>query len=541
MQTPAASLVGVLVVLSSMAVAPVAFTEPYPAASTATEVDSCRVIDEPGRYVLTRNIDVEEGLKPHCIHITVNDVTFDGNGHVIEGNYTRRKDYAEHDALAAESNGILVAGDASLSEVVVRNVAVEDWKFGVNFTDVTNSRVVGVTATKNRVRGVYLDDFDGGTVTATTVTGTHGTALVVRGDANVVHNSTLSDNDLMAVEAFAQGLLVNGTNNTVAGNDLRNNAEAGLVVGTGSTVVSNTVASSRLVVDGTDAQIADNTLTDSALFVEGNATTVEYNTVEGSTLGVSGDRVRVATNRLGDSTITVGGETLTDSTIAENSFQNSSVVMNEDGLLESVPVTNLTIADNTIEDGGITLGRAPNSTVRHNTVEGSEAGLRLVGPLDNTVVEGNVLVNNSDGIHVGTWSTLVVRHNDIRNNGDGIHIAFSRFKEYDPPSDTSDSACPENRTGRPLSISIYDNNLADNDAFGVHNTANSTVNATNNYWGASDGPSSTETDEDAPFEDPWTGTLANGGGSAVSEGPDAGVSNVHFDPVLTEGGCKSCT
>lgn len=539
MQIHSASL-ALLVVLAAMTVGAVASTGSNPPASTATEVEDCRVIDEPGRYVLTRDIHVEDRLKPYCIRITASNVTFDGNEHTIVGNYTRRKDYAEHDALQAESSGILVAGNATLSDVEVREVTVEDWKYGINVTDVTDSSVVGVRARNNRFRGVSLEDFDGGVVATSTVTGTHGTALLVSGDANVVRDNNLSDNDVRSKEFVGRGLRANGANNTVVGNELRDNAGIGSVDGTGGTVVNNTLGSTPFRVGATETRIADNTLADATLFVEGNATAVENNTLDESTLATSGTLIRVSDNRLRNSTITVGGDPLTDSTISGNSLENSSVVMNEDGLLLSVPVNNLTIRTNDVEHGSITLGRATNSTIRGNTVIGGESGLRLVGPLDGTVVEGNVLANNTDGIHVGTWSDLVVRHNDITNNSDGIHVAFSRFKGYDPPSDSSDASCPSDPRQN-LSIAIYDNNFANNTAFGVHNTENSTVNATNNYWGASDGPSSNETDEDAPFEDPKTGALADGGGSAVSEGPEAGVSNVRFDPYHTFGGCASCT
>lgn len=77
---------------------------------------------------------------------------------------------------------------------------------------------------------------------------------------------------------------------------------------------------------------------------------------------------------------------------------------------------------------------------------------------------------------------------------------------------------------------------------GSSDSANTTgvVDATCNKWGAASGPSSPHMlmnglmhdnmKTDDPLTDPETGAAADGTGSAVSEGPEAGVSNVHFDP-----------
>ncbi|QLG28519.1 hypothetical protein HUG10_13580 [Halorarum halophilum] len=60
--------------------------------------------------------------------------------------------------------------------------------------------------------------------------------------------------------------------------------------------------------------------------------------------------------------------------------------------------------------------------------------------------------------------------------------------------------------------------------YGILNHDDDMVNATNNYWGASDGPSSPDGEN---VTDPVTGEPANGSGMPVSEG-------VHFDPYLEQ-------
>ena len=80
------------------------------------------------------------------------------------------------------------------------------------------------------------------------------------------------------------------------------------------------------------------------------------------------------------------------------------------------------------------------------------------------------------------------------------------------------------------------NAIAGNDMYGVYQEGDGVLDATLNYWGASDGPSTYDA-EDAPVSDPVYGHVADGGGDAVSEDPDEpGVSNVNFAPAI---GAKS--
>ncbi len=52
------------------------------ARSDPREISECTVIDEPGEYVLTGDIDHDELDEP-CIEITADDVVLDGRGHMI--------------------------------------------------------------------------------------------------------------------------------------------------------------------------------------------------------------------------------------------------------------------------------------------------------------------------------------------------------------------------------------------------------------------------------------------------------------------------
>jgi len=90
-------------------------------AGTPTQIASCRVIDEPGRYELAGDIDADSGGT--CIDIRSSDVVFDGNGNTVAG------------AGADGSVGVQVYrgsdSDDRLVNVTVRDLQLTGWEDGV--------------------------------------------------------------------------------------------------------------------------------------------------------------------------------------------------------------------------------------------------------------------------------------------------------------------------------------------------------------------------------------------------------------------------
>ena len=91
------------------------------------------VIDKPGSYELTK--DIIDTKAPVCIEIRCNNVVFDGKGHRITG------------VDAANSAGVLVHGSARVSNVEIRNLAVEDWFHGIY---VSGAKDVSIAAARPR-------------------------------------------------------------------------------------------------------------------------------------------------------------------------------------------------------------------------------------------------------------------------------------------------------------------------------------------------------------------------------------------------------
>lgn len=98
------------------------------------EIDSCTTITEPGRYEIVT--DVEDSDAERCIVIEAEDVTLDGDGHVVDG------------VEEAGTAGIVV-DSVQLSNVQVENMTVREWGDGVLLTE-GESTVQNVTAVDNR-------------------------------------------------------------------------------------------------------------------------------------------------------------------------------------------------------------------------------------------------------------------------------------------------------------------------------------------------------------------------------------------------------
>ena len=325
--------------------------------------------------------------------------------------------------------------------------------------------------------------------------------------------------------------------------------------------------------------------------LEGNGHTIDGVNVEGTGVEAYGDNVTIRNVSVTGFAAGVlmygpgvdpGTRTLTESRIFGN----------DDGVQVGGPdyVINNTIEDN--EGYGVTSVRADTVVVRNNVVvDNGDVGVNLElssGTLvDNRIAgnagggvhanlghrvqenvqitsKNNVIVDNgafgvdveevtfsstgdrivdNDGPGIATFGILTVDNATVvDNDGDGIKVGSNTLKELRTQFVVTDSEVKANAgdgiflgTTRAFGGGeVHGSVIADNDGLGVNNTMSYVVNATGNDWGSDDGPSSPD-DEDAPFEDPKTGALADGSGDQVSEFPNQpGVSNVHFTTEAPE-------
>ena len=160
-----------------------------------TQIGSCTVIDEPGRYVLTE--DIEDADTDVCIDIRSSDVHFDGDGHTVDGalneSALNESGTGPFPDVTNVSVGVGIGVPGSISNVTVSSVTVSDSIFGVYATNVTDARIDGVTASNNAF-GITLSNSNDSVVIHSTAS--DNVAIGILADSlggRITHNNTIAD------------------------------------------------------------------------------------------------------------------------------------------------------------------------------------------------------------------------------------------------------------------------------------------------------------------------------------------------------------
>jgi parallel beta-helix repeat protein len=141
-----------------------------------TAVSAGSTIDESGNYELTG--DLSCGSQTPCVDIDADDVTFRGNDKTISG---------------SASFGIQASGG---SNVVGKDVTVDGYSTGVEFTDVTNGEIDDVAVTNYDGSVVTLDGGSGNDVSSVSgsTSGAFDSLVLSNTDGNTIEDVSLSGN-----------------------------------------------------------------------------------------------------------------------------------------------------------------------------------------------------------------------------------------------------------------------------------------------------------------------------------------------------------
>jgi len=159
------------------------------------------------------------------------------------------------------------------------------------------------------------------------------------------------------------------------------------------------------------------------------------------------------------------------------------------------------------------------ATFRNNEIVNVEFG--ITGYLEDSLIEGNLVRDfATGGVGIsGQFLNTEIKNNTVTGYVDGAALTFE--EHYARPLSENVNVSGNTFTGNSLGIYVFDtqteligitvnfNNIADNSWRGVWNEGGETLDATRNWWGASDGPR----------------RAGPGSGDAVS-------ANVYFEPWL---------
>ena len=332
------------------------------------------------------------------------------------------------------------------------------------------------------------------------------TNLTTNGPARAIDFKNVTGgriSNVTALKTSREAITIRGNNLIVSSNTLRGSGAYGIrIYGSNITVRNNTIGLTQgiLTQSGDNLTIANNKFANSGIYLHHM------------------NHVRIVGNNGGNKAYSVASSDVSNLTIANNVFNSTLYIrsVNNPNTKNITITNNILRTENTYYD--VALFTVKNVEISDNTIEGSELGIDLMGHGDLVTIEHNAIQNHQIGILVESPWNVTVQNNVITNNKIGLRNQVA-------------SNCRVKSEGN-RSIVIHQNVIADNSQYGVQNDAIQVLNATQNYWGASNGPSSPNV-YSAPFKDPVTGTVADGRGGAISENPNvAGVSNLHFDTWL---------
>ena len=200
--------------------------------------------------------------------------------------------------------------------------------------------------------------------------------------------------------------------------------------------------------------------------------------------------------------------------LADNTFGGATAASYNADITIIEGNSNIVVTGNKSNGDGtlIALFKTNHALVAGNTVKGdpSSSAIFIGGGNSNIVVDCNTVSSAGSGVNVTNIigspnSAVTIVGNNLHNNGNGVKVGAAGV--------TAAGAVVANR-----------NRLTGNTAFGVNNLSAFNVNATNNWWGASNGPGPVGPgtgDKVTPNVTyaPW---LRNANGASCGDGGDGG-------------------
>jgi parallel beta-helix repeat protein len=295
-----------------------------PLATTTGDLNNianCRQITPatvPADGLVNLTADITDSPASTCIQISADDVTFDGQGHTIDG-----------DDSGLDS-GILVSDGATLSNVTVRNVTVTDWAAGVEYEDVDGGLVTEVTATDNDGDGINVGSSIGVDVAAVNASGNDGDGVSFfsgSSSGGSVTDTVVANN---GANGFQGGDSYTFRNTTVVGN-----GNGGFAAGDNNTIVGTTITDTGGdgISAGNDNRIVNNTVrnnTGSGFFIDDDNTLIN----------------NTARNNTGNGFVAINDNTLVNNTAIDNGGSDVWV-----------------FANNTVENLDLGASTAPDTTI----------------------------------------------------------------------------------------------------------------------------------------------------------------------------------
>ncbi len=392
---------------------------PASAQPQPTVINGCQSINQPGTYVLARDLNVT-GTPGGCIPIRASDVTLLGNGNTLDG--------------GGQGVGIFVnpEGTQRLSDVRIENVEVRDWNVGVAVTQVDRARLQGLAISDAENFGVLFSQVSGSVVVGSTFTDNGYGILTTQAGNNLVLQNAFRDSDQAGVFLSSQSAF-----NQVSSNRFTDNQ-----YGVQTLQASNNDVTG---VFGGDNDFAD------VYLQQSTSNRVELVETAGSEVGVfledsNGNdvsAVRSVTTQLGIGLVDSDNNTVRNSAVVRSSVGVGTGDNSSDNTIRNVSAAYAEI--------GIFQGAGSNNSYVNNSVTYAEAVGILASRTADHTFEGNVVAFTGAQRTVPFAPTAPVVAGDL--NGTDLPAAAGDGIAPAPGTDLQPGGIPE-LAGTGLSVNV---------------------------------------------------------------------------------------
>ena len=378
---------------------------------------------DPATKTGTLTQDVTE-----TIQIDSNNITLDGNGHMVTGSGT--------------GNGVYLCGR---SGVTVKNLTVKSFYSGIYLYSSNNNNITNNTASSNSRYGILITSSSGNTMTGniTNSNSLYGIYLYLSNSNTITGNTANSNNYNFGITLYSSRnntisgnttnsngygicLISSSNNNNIAGNTANLNS-SGIALAssssnnniTGNTTSSNLWCGIYLFNPGNNNNnITNNTANSNSRGISLNDSS-NSNTVSGNTAS-SNSCYGICLTSSNTANITSSSNNITGNTT--NSNGNSGIYL--------VSSSSNNITDNTasLNSYGIFLYSSSGNTISGNTASSNRNyGIYLNSSNNNTITGNTASLNssassNSYGIILYSSSSNTITGNTANSNSYGIYL-----------------------------------------------------------------------------------------------------------------------
>ena len=413
------------------------FTE-FIFASTPGDINSCQIIDTPGNYTLTRNLNGSDFNLTGCFNITSSNVLLDCNNY-----YLKNTTLISTPVIYAENIYNVSVQNCNISTYIL------SYGSGIEFLNVTNSTIKNNTIHSNSY-GVYLSSSSNNLILGNNFKLNYyeGVWISLDSDNNQIINNT-ANSSLYGVFIYTS------SNNTLKGNNFFNSSYNFAISGESFSHFNHNIDLSNSI--NYYSKIYYNISVNNFVFdmaSSPNASSVYCINCS----NITARNINLSRNYYGLFMFNSTNSSIYNLTVNSN-YYGISILYGSNNLITNNSINFCS------SDSGISLSHVSNNTLYNNTLKMNGVGISFDSSSNNYVFKNNVSNSSVGGIYLSSSDNNTLLNNLIKNSlNSGISLSSSMYNNL------SNNNASSNTNGISISESSMNrliNNTANSNKYGA--------------------------------------------------------------------------